>query len=173
MCSTSFLECGINGLYDYAHSPSRGTKLHRALLSVWSEGFDRQPVLAKYQIALAVARRTQFATGTEPYQSVASLIDLRNAIAHPKELIETEPQRHRLEVRLNGKYTLNPARQDRREFLPDRCLSSDCGLWAVETAAQFFLDFEQRMPRTAYPVSFAGAIKAWLREVRAVRTNHR
>ena len=66
MCSVSFLECSINGLYDYARRPARGTKLHQALASVWGEGFDRQPLLAKYQIALALAQRDAFKTNSDP-----------------------------------------------------------------------------------------------------------
>jgi len=96
MCSVSFLECSINGLYDYARRPARGTKLHQALASVWGEGFDRQPLLAKYQIALALAQRDAFKTNSDPYQSVSALVDLRNAIAHPKELQESETQQRKL-----------------------------------------------------------------------------
>ena len=81
MCSACFLECCINGLYDYAHSPySRTTKLHRALASVWSEGLDRLSMLAKYPIALVLAKREPFQTGTEPYKSVAALTNLRNVL---------------------------------------------------------------------------------------------
>jgi len=43
ICSVSFVECSINGLYDYAHQPSRNTKLHRALASVWSDGLIASP----------------------------------------------------------------------------------------------------------------------------------
>lgn len=67
ICSVSFLECSINGLYDDA-KVMRATKLHRALASVWSEAFDRQPILAKYQIALVLAKREAFKVGAEPYQ---------------------------------------------------------------------------------------------------------
>jgi hypothetical protein len=169
MCSVSFLECSINGLYEYARSPVRGTKLHQALASVWNEGFDRQPMLAKYQIALALARREPFRTGSDPYQSTAALLDLRNAIAHPKELQESEAQQRKLETRLKGRYFFNPKQEHRREFFPERCLSCDCSFWAVEIAASFFLEFQRRMPRRAYFFVAERAIEALLKETRTAR----
>jgi hypothetical protein len=73
-----------------------------SLASVWSDAVDRQPILAKYQIALALAKREPFDTGTEPYQSAQALIELRNAIAHPKELTESERQQKNLEKNYTG-----------------------------------------------------------------------
>lgn len=75
VCAVSFLECSINGLYDYAQHPVRATKLLRALAGVWSEAFDRQPILAKYQIALALAKRELFDVGAKPFQPALALID--------------------------------------------------------------------------------------------------
>jgi len=173
MCSVSFLECSINGLYDYARRPIRGTKLHQALASVWNEGFDRQPMLAKYQIALALARREGFRTSSDPYQSTAALLDLRNAIAHPKELQESEAQQKKLEKRLKGRYLFNPKREHRREFFPDRCLSWDCSFWAVETAATFFLEFHRRMPPRSYFLVAHTAVESLLKETRVARLQGR
>lgn len=167
----SFLECSINGLYDYAQHPARATNLLRALASVWSEAFDRQPILAKYQIALALAKREPFDVGAEPYQPALALIELRNAIAHPKELTVSERQQKRLEARLHGMYTFNPPRQHRKEFFPDRCLSTDCALWAVQSAARLVLEFKRKMPPTAYwlsPASFS-SIQHSLKEVQKLR----
>jgi hypothetical protein len=163
------LECSINGLYDYAHNPFRNTKLHRALASVWSDGFDRQPILAKYQIALALAKRETFRVGSEPYQSAFALIELRNAIAHPKELIESDSQQKKLEARLNGMYIFNPKQQHHADFFPDRCLSPDCAFWAVESSARLFLEFTARMPPTTYGFPPSRWIEAWLKEVQAFR----
>jgi|SRR5580704_14764936 hypothetical protein len=151
ICSVSFLECSINGLYDHAKSPAgRPTKLHRALASVWSEGFDRQPILAKCQIALALAKRETFRAEEDPYKSANKLIDLRNAIAHPKELIESQRRQQKLESGLNGMFTFNPKRESYKEFFPDRCLSVDGALWALETVTNLSLEFRQRMPPSAY-----------------------
>ena len=169
MCCASFLECSINGLYDYARTAYRRTKLHKALESVWSEGFDKQPVLAKYQIALALAGRESLRTDAELYQSAAKLVDLRNAIAHPKELIESEAQQKKLETKLKGRYAFNPPQEYRREFFPDRCLSIDCAFWSAEAAAAFFIEFSRSMPRSAYPLLWEGVMAAYLKEAQAAR----
>jgi hypothetical protein len=149
-CSTSFVECTINGLYQYAQSPARNTKFHRALASVCSEAFERLPIIAKYQLALTPARRDIFSTGSEPYQSVNALIELRNAIAHPKEIRGSHKNQQRLERSLNGKYKFGPQREYCKEFFPDRCLSADCAVWAAKSAVRFTIDFKRRLPPTAY-----------------------
>jgi hypothetical protein len=171
VCSVSFLECSINGLYDYAQRPARTTKLLRALASVWSDAVDRQPILAKYQIALALAKREPFDTGTEPYQSAQALIELRNAIAHPKELTESERQQKNLEKKLHGKYTFNSRRPLYKGFFPDRCLSADCAFWAVQSTARLVLEFKRKMPPTAYWLSFNSSswVQHWLTEVQRLR----
>lgn len=151
--------------------PARATKLLRALASVWkNEAFDRQPVMAKYQIALALAKREPFDVGAKPYQQATALIELRNAIAHPKELTESERQQKRLEARLRGMYEFSPRQQDCGEFFPNRCLSADCALWAVQSAATLVLDFRRKMPSTAYWLSPSlSSVQDWLEEVRKRR----
>jgi len=171
MCSVSFLECSINGLYGQAKNPyGRATKLHRALASIWSEAFDRQPILAKYQIALALAKREPFEENAKHYRAARALIDLRNAIAHPKELIESERQQQKLEGRLSGMYKFNPKREHYREFFPGRCLSADCACWALQAATKLFSEFKRRMPPTANALSFVVPVDHVLKEIEALRS---
>jgi hypothetical protein len=127
--------------------------------------------LAKYQIALALAKREPFEVGAEPYQPALALIELRNAIAHPKELTESERQQKKLEARLHGMYTFNPRRQHYKEFFPDRCLSLDCAFWAVQSAARLVLEFKRKMPPTAYWLSpnSSSWLQHWLIEVQRLR----
>lgn len=168
-CSASFLECMVNGLYTNALQRPRPTKLHRALRSVWSEGFDRQPILAKYQIALALARREPLRTDAEPYQSCHALLELRNAMAHPKEIIGSDQRQRKLENVLRGKYKFGPKRELVEEFFPDRCLTPDCAIWAVAASARFFLEFRHRLPSTAYSYSPEGRVAAVLEKATALR----
>ena len=168
-CSVSFLECSINGLYDYARDLHRPTKFHNALASVWSEAFDRQPILSKYQIALTLARRELLPSDTEPYQSAEALIELRNAIAHPKELIGDRKRLRGFERKLRGKYAFGPERDHRSEFFPERCLTTDCSLWAVTAVARFFLEFSHRLPATAYSLDPRTGVEAMLKEALAIR----
>jgi hypothetical protein len=149
-CSVSFLECSINGLYEYAKDHHRPTKFHKALASVWSEAFDRLPVLSKYQIALTLARREPLRSDAEPYQSADAVIELRNAIAHPKELMGDRKRLRRFEQKLRGKYAFGPKRDHVSEFFPGRCLTADCSMWAVIAVARFFSEFSGRLPPTAY-----------------------
>jgi len=149
-CSVSFLECTINGLYTDAASHERPTKFHKSLASVWGEAFDRLPILAKYQLALTLAGRDTFRTDREPYQSAAALIELRNAIAHPKEIMGSNKNQQRLERHLRGRYKFGPQEEHRSEFFPGRCLTADCAVWSARVAGKFAVDFKRRLPPTAY-----------------------
>ena len=118
MCSVSFLECSINGLYDDARHPHRRTKLHKALANIWSEAFDRQPILSKYQVALTLARRDPLPPDREPYQSAEAVIELRIAVAHPKDLLGHRKRLRSFERKLRGKYVFGPERDHVLEFFP-------------------------------------------------------
>lgn len=150
ICATSFLEVSINSLFegDFRRS-SRKTKFSEALKSVWSEGFDRQPTVAKYQIALALARAKAFDTRNEPYQSVQALISLRNVIAHPKNVLSSESDQKKLENLLKGKFAFRKPDSTDREFFPSYCLTPACAAWALRSAAQFVQDFDRRLPASA------------------------
>jgi hypothetical protein len=165
--SVAFLECSINGLYAHAASHlGRMTNYRRLLASVHHEKlkFTNLPWLTKYQVALALAHKPTFELGKEPYQSAELLNQLRNDLIHPKEIYvgiskpfsDKEPEKSPLEKRLHGRFALNPARVPEPgeyvgdEFLPDRCLSVSCAIWAVATAAKFYNEFERKLPKSAY-----------------------
>lgn len=150
VCSTAFLECTVNGLYEDSKSFSRPTKFHKALSSVWSDAFERLPVLSKYQVALTLAKCDIFRIGEEPYQSAEALIELRNAIAHPKEILGSQKNQQRLEKRLHERYTFASPREHRKEFFPERCLSAYCATWATRAAINFAMEFKRKLPPTAY-----------------------
>jgi len=150
VCSAAFLECTINGLYEGAKSPARYTKFHKALTSVWSDAFERLPILAKYQLALTLARSDLFKTGEDPYQSAEAVIELRNAIAHPKEIVESKKNQQKLEKRLRGRYKFGPQSEHHEEFFPDRCLTADCAIWSAKMTIRFSMEFKRRLPPTAY-----------------------
>ena len=150
ICAVSFLEVSINSLFegDFRRS-SRKAKFSEALKSVWSEGFERQPTAAKYQIALALAHGKAFDTGSEPYQSAHALINLRNVISHPKQIIASEDEQKRLENLLKGKYPFRKPGSPHDEFFPACCLSPACAAWALFTAARFVKEFDRRLPASA------------------------
>ena len=170
LCAVSFLECFINGLFDYAAEPVRRTTFHRALASVWDD-VDREQTLTKYQLALALCGQPPFPVHCDPYQSAAILIKFRNAISHPKEIIAQTKSQQRLENKLRGKYVFTASRcgDGHDEFFPHRCLSPDGAAWGVETAARFALDFHGRLPTTAYWLPETGRMEAVLRETKVLR----
>lgn len=168
-CAVSFLECSINGLYEYAKQLSRPTKFHKALRDVWDEKADHLPMFSKYHIAIAFAGAEMFHRGSEPFQSADALVTLRNYIAHPKELMSGETSQEKLRKRLIRKFKFNPQGKLKGDFFPRECLSTDCAMWAVETAARFFLDFERRLPRKAYLLSSQGAASSLLSRAKASR----
>jgi hypothetical protein len=149
-CSVSFLECTINGLYEDASKHTKGLKFHRSLQSIWSETFERLPILAKYQLALTLARREILPIGADPYQSAQALIELRNTVAHPKEIIGRQKNQQKLEKQLTGKYEFGALRPHRHEFFPERCLTAACAIWAAKTALEFTVEFKRCLPNTAY-----------------------
>lgn len=146
VCSAAFLECTINGLYEGAKSAARKTKFHKALTNVWIDAFERLPILAKYQLALTLARCDLFKTGEDPYQSAEAVIELRNAIAHPKEIIESKKNQQKLEKKLRARYKFGIQRENCNDFFPDRCLSAHCAIWSARATIHFSTEFKRRLP---------------------------
>lgn len=161
--SVAFLECSINGLFAHAASRiGRKSNYRQLLASIYHDKlkFANLPWLTKYQVALALAHRATFDLAAEPYQSAELLNQLRNELMHPKEIysgladdineIKEDTPPTALERRLRGKFEFNPEQPHSHEFIPHRCLNSACALWSVRTAAQFYIEFESRLPAKAY-----------------------
>jgi len=149
-CAVSFLEISINSLFEEGISrTSRETRFKKALRGVWSERFDRQPILAKYQIALALARVEGFATDRSLYQSTEALIELRNFLAHPKRVFGNDKEEQKLISRLESQFDFRKSISENHALFPDAVLSSACAVWAVLTAAEFVSAFDARLPASA------------------------
>lgn len=107
--------------------------------------------LDRFQLVLDEAGEQKFDRGRDPYQSVKTLIDLRNELTHYKYLGRTGTDRDEtllvnLEQRLQGKFKENPwYSPESTEFFPRRCISQGCAAWAVSTSRSFTDDFCQRM----------------------------
>ncbi|HST77526.1 MAG TPA: hypothetical protein VLN58_03465 [Verrucomicrobiae bacterium] len=175
--SVAFLECSINGLFAHAASRiGRQTNYRKLLSSLYHDKlkFANLPWLTKYQAALALAHKPVFELGKEPYQAADLLNQLRNELMHPKEIFAgvdawsnvpfgTKLEKTSLEKRLTGRFKFNAAEKD-EEFIPHLCLSPDCAYWAVETAAKFYIEFDSRLPTTAY---FHGSLRQHAHEMLA------
>ena len=108
---------------------------------------DRLPVLKKYQWVLAIKRLPQFAKGNKPYQNVARLIALRNALVHfQPEWHHQQKQHKHLKECLKAKFELSPfITQDSGVFFPQRFVSHGCTKWAVQSSLTFMKDFSDRL----------------------------
>jgi hypothetical protein len=148
------LEASINELYLEAadqntSSPAGLDKDQMSLLAtLWGE-VDRFSILGKYDLALAACGKANFDKGKEPYQSAASLVDLRNALIHFKPEWDTEQDWHRkLENRLTtrfpqSKLTVNIV--GNLSWFPARCLGGGCAKWACAVVKEFADDFCARL----------------------------
>jgi hypothetical protein len=110
------------------------------------------PILEKFQLALALAGKDLFDRGKRPYQEVALLVRLRNALVHyvPEWVTYVSPETEALENQgikesLSGKFELNPLRGPADPFFPDRCLAYGCAKWAVTSCIEFADEFFSRM----------------------------
>lgn len=119
---------------------------------LWKEGVPRTAtfsILKKFQIALALCKKTQFDPGSQPFQDASLLIGLRNALVHYEpEFIKfedsddyTERDIHKFEKQLKGKFDLNPLAGKGNPFYPYKCLGHGCAEWAVKTCAMFIREF--------------------------------
>ncbi|MGD0567498.1 MAG: hypothetical protein ABSA78_03755 [Candidatus Sulfotelmatobacter sp.] len=163
-CAVSFLEVSVNSLFEEDSRTSRETKFKKALRGVWSEGFDRRPVLAKYQIALALAHVEGFSTDRDPYQSAETLISLRNFLAHPKRASGSDKEEEKLVLKLRSRFDFRELDCNERALFPEAVLSPKCAAWAVSTAARFVSDFDARLPVSARAVTIG--LETYLAESR-------
>ncbi|QQS42318.1 MAG: hypothetical protein IPM63_05075 [Acidobacteriota bacterium] len=108
------------------------------LLSPLAEFVDKQRTIDRFRIILQILRKEQIDTSREPYQSTILLVGLRNEITHFKSLWGQQITREKLS---RGFSTLNhdppPFIDEYSGYFPHKCLSADCGTWAVRTSVSF------------------------------------
>lgn len=161
IASSTFLEAAINELYleaiDQNQEMFGGHKRLAELMGHLWETIEEKSTLAKYQIALTLAENPPFPKNEEPYQAVAALIQLRNALIHYKPEWDTELDVHRnLEEKLSKRFAHNPHEPNTKSFFPHRCLGHGCAEWAVQTAMGFYVIFMKRIDLPLRDMSSAG-----------------
>jgi hypothetical protein len=124
----------------------------RLLEKLW-ETFEKKPLLEKFQFALLLKQCPELDTGARPYQDVAVLIDLRNALVHFKPEWESEAVQHqKLSAKLGHKFKPSLLVTDGPMF-PRRWATEACTTWAVNSAIDFAHLFAERtgtIPRFTY-----------------------
>jgi len=112
----------------------------------------KSSVLDKYDTALALCDRDEFNKGAAPYQPVALLIKLRNALTHfvpewqpgggwPHEDAELA----KLSKSLRGMFPENSLTEDFQPYFPYRCLGYGSSKWAVTSSVAFVAEFRARL----------------------------
>ena len=154
--SAAALEAAANELFsDASENPATigpvDTAAAKRLGALWRADVPRRaayPILEKYAIALLLADRTGFNTGTEPWQSAAVLVKLRNALIHYEPEWVSMPGGdpvHRFEKTLGGKFQENPLAPTDSPYYPAKLLGHGCAQWAVKTALAFSSEFAERL----------------------------
>ncbi|MFA5805197.1 MAG: hypothetical protein WC879_11180 [Melioribacteraceae bacterium] len=154
LCVT-FLESNINEFYstikDEENNISKTilVKNSNVIISLWDRGIPRtakHSILDKYEIALDVTESNKIDSSCNPYQNVAAIIKLRNALIHYEpewQKVSTDNNSATyLEKSLKGKYELSKYFHPKTEpFFPYLCLSGDCCLWAIKNSVEFVFQF--------------------------------
>jgi hypothetical protein len=156
-----FLEANINELFglaegDFGDNYPDAVRNWMAPLDIKIFGqarrhFKIRELLPKYQWALFLTGKPEFAEGSEPMQTTKLIVQLRNTLVHaPGEWRNVETlARHPLE----GKFQENQLMRgcsETREFFPDRCLGYGCLAWAITNARCFADEFHRRLAHVPF-----------------------
>jgi hypothetical protein len=158
--AVAFLEATVNELFADAHDGVERLKILETdalnlLKRMWEQGIPRTaqyPVLEKYAIALTLARKPAFQKNQVPWQPVALLVRLRNALVHYEpEWIHIKAgtgeayKPHKFEEQLKGRFPLNPLARAEDPFYPEKVLGHGCAAWAIKAAVAFADEFANRL----------------------------
>ncbi|WP_152991208.1 hypothetical protein [Frankia sp. R43] len=140
--SCMFLEAMINEIFldivdghdkhEDAYVAPLADDAKRVLAWMWNDGnLDQLPTLQKLDAALVANGQEPFERGRQPYQDVALVVEIRNALIHYKPQTLGGDQVHRLTKKLRGKsLPLNPLTSSGNPYFPDQVLGHGCTDWA-------------------------------------------
>jgi hypothetical protein len=93
---------------------------------------DSQDTLTRYELILHLLGKREIPRGAEPFQSAALVVRLRNELIHYKSRLGSQMNANKLFATLAAKnHRPSPFSDPSMNFFPHRCLSADCGEWAV------------------------------------------
>ena len=159
--SVAFLEATINefrrDVVEGELSPSKHS-LDEKTLTKLKEGWkkarlqcEKETVLDRYSNDLLNAEMKPFDKGALPFQDVAILVKMRNALVHyePQTVVwSSEPlmaKGQRIQGMAWGKFETNPFIKGVTPFFPRMCMSHSCASWAIENCLSLADDFHTRM----------------------------
>lgn len=158
LSTVAYLEASINEFFSDAADERVPERLAGGVAAIerfgklWQLGASRSSILDKYDTALALCDRPVFSKGVAPYQPVALLVKLRNALTHfvpewepgggwPHE----EAELAKLSKSLRGSFPENGLAEDFEPYFPYRCLGYGSSKWAVTQSIAFVKDFRSRV----------------------------
>lgn len=103
---------------------------------------DDQNTMSRFELILHLLNKAPINRGAEPFQSAALVVRLRNELVHYKSRSGTEMERNKLFATLRSLGHKPPPYTDPlMNFFPHRCLSADCGEWALTSVIAFLEAF--------------------------------
>ena len=139
MMTVASLESYANELYfeGSAIAPAQ----NQAFASEFQEIVDREPVLRKFSLILAIRSAKRLDLGCPEVQSVDALIKLRNAIVHFRSEWFGEQDEHaKLCKRLHNRFLASPFLSNEPLF-PNAWASASFANWALRSTMQFLRYF--------------------------------
>lgn len=133
------LESYANELY--FERSAIGPSLNPVAVSAISELIEREKILRKFSIALAIRKEARLDLGLKAVQNVDALIELRHAVVHFKSEWFNEQVKHdKLSKQLKGKFIGSPFLQPEPPF-PMAWASGAFAEWALRSTVTFLDDF--------------------------------
>ncbi|MBF9325142.1 hypothetical protein [Mycobacteroides chelonae] len=156
--SVAFLEAYANGVWgdaavaDPTSPPSipqltgLSTDALRRLKELWNtQRVERAlSVVEKFQVALTCVNQDRIDMGSEPGQTVAAMIRLRNDLMHFKPKTNWSDEQHHLQQVLQPRLGVNPLTNSAPWF-PHQVLTPKCARLAYEAVRAFGAEWRTRM----------------------------
>lgn len=101
---------------------------------MWRDWIEKRPALAKLQLALMMKSLPAIPKGTAPYQDVAAVFELRNALVHFKPEWSDEREEHeKVEKKLASAVSRSPFYPEKDPLFPMAWASHKSTVWAVDS----------------------------------------
>lgn len=109
------------------------------------ELYEQKPILKKYDFALLLRQGNAFDRGASPYQDIAALIMLRNALVHYKPEWSNEQVEHaKVSNALNNRAVKSSYFSRNDSLFPCAWVSHGTTCWAVKSVTSYIDDFEKK-----------------------------
>lgn len=140
LLSVASIEANINETFADAldNFVSIGNFDQNFIKIIW-QTIEKEPILDKYQFVLNMKGKGDLDKSTATYQSIQTLIKVRNALVHYKpEWHDNQVEHDKIGKILRGKFKLSPFLDELSPIFPMRCMTHGFTQWAVQSSLRFF-----------------------------------